>query len=448
MFSSPGPGDARLQPPPGRRARGRHHHPPDQGDRPRADLPGGPQGHLRRARASPTRWPTCSSGPSSPTCSQRMAERGEATGVIASRVIRTWGMSESGLAEALAGHIRELDLAGRAPARWRPGVRTGATIAFLASGIEGIKVRVTVRADDEPTASGSLDAEEAEIRRILAAAAGDVVFGVDEEAIEDAVARRGHGRRADPRAGRVPDRRAGLVAAGQRARGQSTGSGARWCPTPPRSSSPSWACPRDRWCPRRRPGPWPRAPAGSSSPTSGSVHHRGGRTRPPGRPAPRDGLRGPGPGRPPDRVVRVQRARRPGPGPAVRHHRRPRPVAADARGLGGRADCAEAGPDGRPGRAAQGAVVVAGGREPPSGVTGMPAGTSSTQVLPGCRVIGCPAGGGEGGRLGEAGAAPGAGDGRAVPHDEQRPGPGGRDLDLEAALRVLHPGAVGRLARS
>ncbi len=50
-------------------------------------------------------------------------------------------------------------------------------------------MRVTVRAADEAAAAGALDAEEAEIRRILAEAAGDVVFGVDDEAIEDAVAR-------------------------------------------------------------------------------------------------------------------------------------------------------------------------------------------------------------------------------------------------------------------
>jgi len=87
-------------------------------------------------------------------------------------------MSESGLADALAGHIGELDV----PA-------SNATIAFLASGIEGIKVRVTVRADDPDAAAGLLDAEETEIRRILSDAAGDVVFGVDDEAIEHAVAR-------------------------------------------------------------------------------------------------------------------------------------------------------------------------------------------------------------------------------------------------------------------
>jgi nicotinamide-nucleotide amidase len=113
-----------------------------------------------------------------PDLQRRMTENGESTGVIASRVLRTWGMSESGLADALAGHIGELDI----PAG-------NATIAFLASGIEGIKVRVTVRADDPDAAAGLLDAEETEIRRILSVAAGDVVFGVDDEAIEHAVAR-------------------------------------------------------------------------------------------------------------------------------------------------------------------------------------------------------------------------------------------------------------------
>jgi len=115
----------------------------------------------------------------------RMADRGETTGVIASRVIRTWGMSESGLAETLADHIRSLD----APRPDASGPAGGATIAFLASGIEGIKVRVTVRADDDSTAAELLNDEERQIRTILTAAAGDVVFGVDDEAIEDAVAR-------------------------------------------------------------------------------------------------------------------------------------------------------------------------------------------------------------------------------------------------------------------
>jgi nicotinamide-nucleotide amidase len=124
-----------------------------------------------------------------PDLRRRMAERGEMAGVIVSRVIRTWGMSESGLAETLSGHIAGLDTPARGPDGDGGAAPAAATIAFLASGIEGIKVRVTVRADDETAAAALLDAEEKEIRRVLADAAGDVVFGIDDEAIEDAVAR-------------------------------------------------------------------------------------------------------------------------------------------------------------------------------------------------------------------------------------------------------------------
>jgi nicotinamide-nucleotide amidase len=124
-----------------------------------------------------------------PDLQRRMTERGESAGVIASRVIRTWGMSESGLAETLAGHIDDLEAAPAGPSTAGAGTSGSATIAFLASGIEGIKVRVTVRAADQDVASTLLDDQEAAIRRILYAKAGDVVFGVDDEAIEDAVAR-------------------------------------------------------------------------------------------------------------------------------------------------------------------------------------------------------------------------------------------------------------------
>ena len=124
-----------------------------------------------------------------PDLQRRMTERGESAGVIASRVIRTWGMSESGLAEALAGHIGRLDAGPEGPPTGDDRAPGAATIAFLASGIEGIKVRVTVRAGDVDAAADRLDEEEAEVRRVLAQAGGDVVFGVDDEAIEDAVAR-------------------------------------------------------------------------------------------------------------------------------------------------------------------------------------------------------------------------------------------------------------------
>ncbi len=119
-----------------------------------------------------------------PDLQKRMAERGELEGTIVSRVIRTWGMCESGLGETLAAYIATQDDDAAA------GTVAGtATVAFLASGIEGIKVRVTVRSADEDTAMALLDEHEAEVRAILTAAAGDVVFGIDDEAIEDAVAR-------------------------------------------------------------------------------------------------------------------------------------------------------------------------------------------------------------------------------------------------------------------
>ena len=56
------------------------------------------------------------------------------TGVIVSRTLRTWGESESGLNERLDPLIARLDDAGNP------------TLAFLASGWEGLKVRLTAKA--------------------------------------------------------------------------------------------------------------------------------------------------------------------------------------------------------------------------------------------------------------------------------------------------------------
>jgi nicotinamide-nucleotide amidase len=91
--------------------------------------------------------------------------------VIASRVLRTWGLAESAVAEMVAPRLDELELDGRA------------TIAFLASGIEGIKVRVTVKAGTAAEAAAVLDAEEAALRAIL----GRSVFGTDDENMERVV---------------------------------------------------------------------------------------------------------------------------------------------------------------------------------------------------------------------------------------------------------------------
>ena len=109
----------------------------------------------------------------------QLIERSGERAVIRSRVLRTWGAAESGLAEMLSDRIDELDGAGNP------------TLAFLASGVEGIKVRITARAPDEAEANTMLDAEEEVLRSIL----GDIVFGLDEQNMEVVVlaelARRG-----------------------------------------------------------------------------------------------------------------------------------------------------------------------------------------------------------------------------------------------------------------
>ena len=91
--------------------------------------------------------------------------RAGVSGIIRHRVLRCWGVSESGLAEMLNERIVELDRSGTA------------TIAFQASGIEGIKIRIVTKRDNEADAIAALDAEEAIIRPIV----GDAIFGVDDE---------------------------------------------------------------------------------------------------------------------------------------------------------------------------------------------------------------------------------------------------------------------------
>jgi nicotinamide-nucleotide amidase len=91
--------------------------------------------------------------------------------VIVSRVVRTWGESESGLNERLDGIIAELD---------EPG---GPTLAFLASGWEGLKVRLTAKADDRAAAAVRLDELERRIRSEL----GELVFGLDNDTMESVV---------------------------------------------------------------------------------------------------------------------------------------------------------------------------------------------------------------------------------------------------------------------
>ena len=100
-----------------------------------------------------------------------LVERSGTTDVIVSRVIRTWGESESGLNERLDPLIVELD---------RPDTPT---LAFLASGWEGLKIRLTAKQPTQQECIRLLDDWEQRLRDEL----GDLVFGVDDETMESVV---------------------------------------------------------------------------------------------------------------------------------------------------------------------------------------------------------------------------------------------------------------------
>ena len=100
-----------------------------------------------------------------------LQSRAGMTSVIKSCVLKTWGQTESGLDEMLTERMAHLDVAGHA------------TIAFQASGIEGLKVRITVKEDNEVAAARVLAAEEAAVRAVI----GQYVFGSDEETMESVV---------------------------------------------------------------------------------------------------------------------------------------------------------------------------------------------------------------------------------------------------------------------
>ena len=100
-----------------------------------------------------------------------LKRRAGATAVIRSRVLKSWGESESRLAELLAGRIEALDRTGNP------------TIAFQASGIEGLKIRITAKAEDAAAAEARIAGEEARVRAIV----GDAIFATDEQTMESVV---------------------------------------------------------------------------------------------------------------------------------------------------------------------------------------------------------------------------------------------------------------------
>ena len=97
--------------------------------------------------------------------------RSGVTSVIRSRVLKTWGHSESGLAEDLAEEIERLDDDGEL------------TLAFQASGIEGVKVRITAKATDREQSDLLLDSEEDILRGLI----GDYIFAVDDATMESVI---------------------------------------------------------------------------------------------------------------------------------------------------------------------------------------------------------------------------------------------------------------------
>ncbi len=107
------------------------------------------------------------------TIIEDLRRRSGEVSVIRSRVLRTWGVSESALAELLADRITQLDKVGNP------------TLAFLAIGVEGLKVRITVKAPDEAQAAEMLDAEQAELWPLI----GHLVFGLDGDNMETVVVR-------------------------------------------------------------------------------------------------------------------------------------------------------------------------------------------------------------------------------------------------------------------
>ncbi|MEJ7561531.1 MAG: competence/damage-inducible protein A [Ilumatobacteraceae bacterium] len=100
-----------------------------------------------------------------------LARRAGLESVIVSRVIKTWGDSESGINERLDDIIAELEGAD------------GPTLAFLASGWDGLKIRLTVRSADAETAEDQLATWERRVVERL----GSIVFGCDDETMESVV---------------------------------------------------------------------------------------------------------------------------------------------------------------------------------------------------------------------------------------------------------------------
>ena len=100
-----------------------------------------------------------------------LLERSGESAVIASRVLCTWGESESGLNEKLEQVIEQLETSDTP------------TLAFLASGWNGLKVRLTAKDATRIGCSAQLDQWEAVVRHEI----DDLIFGTDDDTMESVV---------------------------------------------------------------------------------------------------------------------------------------------------------------------------------------------------------------------------------------------------------------------
>lgn len=91
--------------------------------------------------------------------------------VIKSRLLRTWGESESALNERLDHVIEQLE---------SPDTPT---LAFLASGWEGLKVRLTAKAESFAACTEQLDHWESVVRAEI----DEIIFGTDDDTMESVV---------------------------------------------------------------------------------------------------------------------------------------------------------------------------------------------------------------------------------------------------------------------
>lgn len=89
--------------------------------------------------------------------------------VILSRVLRTWGLGESAVAELVADRV---------------DAQSNPTIAFLASPADGVRLRLTASAPSDEQATTMLDAEEQALRSRL----GDLVYGTDDTTMAQVIA--------------------------------------------------------------------------------------------------------------------------------------------------------------------------------------------------------------------------------------------------------------------